>query len=323
METFLETYYSIQAGDRTVWDGTEVFQDANYTYFIIYADQTEAIHMEQAALAYYYYENDYRNVAVPVPTLDGKWFSVYDDTPCMVWRANHRPVLPKGPHGERLAVFHMTGAAYPYEPETIFNYGQWKELWIEKLTAFENKINWEAHNHPNDYYRLLMDSMPYLIGLSENAIQYMQETESEQRFHDTDQATVVFGRYKNQLESSLVWGTEFAVDHPARDLAEYIRYQLLYAEDPLRDISLFLNDYQRIRPLSIFSWRVLLARLLYPVHFFDVIGRGFSADQYEGVHAELAELLQKQPMYEERLGFFFENAGINPEALQIPVLHWL
>src|SRR5699024_8007336 len=279
--------------------------------------------MEQAALAYYLQESNYRHMSIPIPNTQGEWYTQYNDRYHMVLRVKNASAESQAAHAEQLAAFHTTGALYQYEPQTISHYGQWKTLWIEKLTAFQEAIGSAAKNHSNAYYSLLMDFLPYVIGLSENAIQYMQESEIEQRFHDTDQGTIVFSRYRSQLRNHVLWMNDLAFDHPTRDLAEYIRLKLLEENDPMNDIRTFLDDYLRIRPLSIFGWRLLYARLLYPIHVFDVIERGFLSEDYESVHTELSAIIQQQSLYEERLGLFFENAGINCEELQIPVLHWL
>lgn len=323
MRDFLAIYYGIQAYEKTVWHGMEGFKDANYVYFTISAEQKEVIHMEQAALAYYLQEKGYSHMSIPVPNSRGEWYTKYHDSYHMVLRVNNTGPHKQSVHGEQLAAFHTAGSLYQYEPQTISSYGQWKALWIEKLTAFEETIEMEANNHPNDYYGMLMDFLPYVIGISENAIQYMQESESEQRYHEADQGTIVFRRYHNQLQDRLLWMNDLAYDHPTRDLAECIRLKLLQKDDPMNDIRTFLHDYQRVRPLSIFGWRLMYARLLYPIHVFDIIERGFSADHYESVHSELSTIIDQQSVYEKRLGLFFENAGIDCEELQIPVLHWL
>ncbi|WP_040912596.1 hypothetical protein [Lentibacillus jeotgali] len=323
LRDFLAAYYGIQPQEKTVWDGREGFKDANYVYFTISAKQKKVIHMEQAALAYYLQENNYRHMSIPIPNSEGEWYTRYNDSYHMVLRVNNASSGNHPAHGEQLAAFHRTGSLYQYEPQTISSYGQWKTLWIEKLTAFEEAIESEANNHSNAYYSMLMDCLPYIIGLSENAIQYMQESETEQRFHDTDQGTIVFSRYHSQLNKPVLWMNDLAFDHPTRDLAEYIRLKLRENDDPMNNIRVFLDDYQRVRPLSIFGWRLLYARLLYPIHIFDAIERGFSTDDYDSVHSELSAIIQQQPLYEQRLALFFENAGINCDELQIPVLHWL
>ncbi|SFD94309.1 spore coat protein YutH [Lentibacillus persicus] len=322
MRDFLDYYYGIQPLDVTEWNGAEGFKDDNYIYFTISCDQKEIIHMEQAALAYFLYENDYSQMTIPLPNNQNEWYTLYNEKYYLVLCAEKTPPVKQNSQGEQLAVLHAIGAGYPYEPQTISSYGQWRPLWIEKMAAFEEKIQLEARELPNNYYRLLMDSLPYITGLSENAIQYMQESESESRFHEADQGTIVFTRYHGQLNQHFLWMTDLAFDHPARDLAELIRYKLLEKEDPVDEICAFLDDYQKVVPLSIFGWRLLYARLLYPIHLYDIIGRGFLTRQH-GMYDELKDMLERQTQYEKRMRYFFENAGVDSEKLQIPVLHWL
>ncbi|GGK05304.1 spore coat protein YutH [Lentibacillus kapialis] len=323
MRDFLAANYGIHPHEKTVLDGWEGFKDANYIYFTISAKQKEVIHMEQAALAYYLMENNYTHMSIPIPNSQGEWYTKYNGQYYMILRVNNTSTENQATHGEQLAAFHITGSLYQYEPQTISSYGQWKTLWIEKMEAFEKAIELEAKNHWDAYDGMLMDFLPYIIGISENAIQYMQESETEQRFHESDQSTIVFSRYRSQLRHRMLWMNDLAFDHPSRDLAEYIRLKLIEKDDPMTEIRSFLDDYQRVRPLSILGWRLLYARLLYPIHVFDVIERGFSVDDRGSVHTELSDIIKQQSVYEKRLGLFFENAGIDCERLQIPVLHWL
>ncbi|TMN23771.1 hypothetical protein FFL34_03390 [Lentibacillus cibarius] len=325
MRDFLAINYDIHVYEETVINGAEGFIDDNYVYFIISGDMKEMIHMEQASLAYYLYENNWNQVIVPVQNKQGGWFTKHNDSGYMVLKADRSNADNRTGYGygERLARFHMDGSLYSYEPQLISSYGQWKDLWIGKMSAFEQKIEQEAYDNPGDYYRELVDFLPYLVGISENAIQYMQESEHESRFHETDQGTIAFRRYYGQLNNRYLWMTDLVYDHPARDLAAYIRHQLLKTEDPMHDIRTFLDDYQHVKPLSVFSWRLLYARLLFPVHFFDTIERGFIGETYEYNHAVLLDLMERQPVYERRLRMFFDNAGVSTKELAIPVLHWL
>lgn len=323
LKELLATNYGIQVNEKTVWNGMEGFAHDNYFYFTISVDHTEIIHMEQAALAYYLYENKFTQIAIPIPNSEGEWYSKFLNKYYMVFQVE-KNISDKGlAHGEELARFHQVGSQYKYEPQSISSYGQWKLLWIEKLNAFEKQIEVDSKDFPNTYYRLLMDVLPYLIGVSENAIQYMQESENESRFHESDQGSISFRRYRGDLKKSVIWTTNLVYDHPTRDLAEYIRSKLLEQEDPKNVIWDFLNEYQGVRRLSIFSWRLLYARLIYPVNLFDIIQRGFSEQSFENRYIELSDMLERQTIYEKRLGTFFENLEIDSESLEIPVLNWL
>lgn len=322
METMLSTHYNIQANEKVVLAGRDGYKQDEYVYFTISSDNREIIHMEQAALAYYLLENNYQHTAIPVANVNGDWFTEFDNRTYMVLMAQQLNHTKRGSGGLALASFHTLGSFYSFEPQQVSSYGQWKTLWIEKLEAYEKHIPIAAKETPNDFFRLVMDTLPYLIGLSENAIQYLQESERESRFDETDQGTICFNRYSDNLQKSILWLDDIVFDHPVRDLAEYVR-SLLLSNTPLEEVIAFLRDYQTERPLSIFSWRLLYARLLYPVHFFDHFDTVMRGKPLEDAYLEFSSLLTIQEEYQKNLREFYNWVGLDYTSLQIPVLHWL
>lgn len=319
LKEMLNTYYRIQSEEKIYLGNKEGYRQGNNAYFTISSKNKETILMEQAVISYYLRENATQMLTLPIPNLSGDWFTPYADDTWLVLHAS----LEEGRDshmslGARLAQLHQTGSTFSYEPKEISSYGLWKSLWIEKLTAFENEIERQASESPSDYYRLLMDTLPYLIGISENAIQYLQESEREQRILSTDQGTVTFIRFDMEMEKSFIWADQLMYDHPTRDIAEYIRSALL-KDVGMDHINEFLNDYQSLSPLSIFGWRLIYARLLFPIHLFDLIELGFTNPD----ESQLRKMLQLQTRYEKQLRDFFEKTGVNAEKWGIPVLHWL
>lgn len=324
MKELLISNYHIYAKELIHVDGREGFRDNEYLYFIISSTDKEMILLEQAALAYYLTENGYNHTTLPVPTVDNRWFVEKENKTYLVLRVKDIQDRTEVSHGKALANFHAKSSSYNYEPQEISSYGQWKELWIKKLTAFETKINKEAETNQTEYYRLLMDMLPYIIGLAENAIQYLQESEKEKRYHYGDQGVFAFRRYQDNLLGHVIWADDLVYDHPTRDIAEFIRYRLLSEnESVMDDVRSFITDYQMDRPLSIFSWRLLYARLIFPIHFFDYIEEGFQEDNFEQRSSGLEQLMNKQVVFEKRLGRFFEEINLNYESYQIPILTWL
>jgi len=318
---FLSTHYHIQVEDEILFDGREGYSHDGSIYFITSFGNKEIIHMEQAALAYFLRENGYKHISLPIQNQNEDWFTSLNNNYYMVYRVDElQEEYPLTP-GEALAYFHELGTVYQYQPREISSYGEWKTLWINKLTAYESKIEQEAMNNPSDYYRFVMDVFPYIVGISENAIQYVQETNQEQRFHETDQGTITFRRYRHQLEEPIIWTDQLSFDHPARDLAEAIRFMFLNQADD-EEINGFLQDYQAVRPLSIFSWRLIYARLIFPVHLLDALDLGFRKNDHE-TYRELAELFDIQSVYERKLRDFFEICGADAKNWNIPMLHWL
>ncbi|WP_042142976.1 hypothetical protein [Paucisalibacillus sp. EB02] len=323
MKELLLVNYNIHATERVRINGREGFRDNDYYYFIISSSNKEMIHLEQAALAYYLAEIGYNHTAIPIPTMGNKWFVEKDKNHYMVFRVSAIQNDNQQSHGKRLAEFHNRSATYSYEPKEISSYGLWKDLWIKKLTAFEQKIKYESTSHKNKYYRLLVDIFPYIIGLSENAIQYLQESETDKRFHQSDQGVFAFLRYENHLFNPVIWTDNLVYDHPTRDLAEYIRYQFLNEDFNRKELSSFINEYQEVRPLSIFSWRLLYARLVYPIHLFDLIEDSFSGQNADWYHAELKRIVKKQGVFEKRLENFFDWMNVDYRGYDLPTLKWL
>ncbi|ASN04877.1 protein kinase family protein [Virgibacillus necropolis] len=324
MKNLLATYYGIQTEGTCFLDGAEGFIGNEYIYFIIPAENKEAIHIEQLALAYYLFENGVNNVAVPVENVNGEWTTLFmgDEYTVVKMRPLDRNL--KLSHGKLLAHLHRVGAGYPFEPQDFSSYGQWKQLWINKLTAFEQKMEQDDTLYKSPYHRKLSDLFPYIIGISENAIQYLQETEFDNRFHESDKGTIAYKRYTNQCNRDVIWHGDFIYDHPVRDLAEHIRYCILYQnEKGVENVIEFLQDYQKERSLSIFSWRLLYARLLYPVHFFDLMEKGFTSTSYDSLLSSLTDLQLKQIRYEKFMGDFFQTVGIEHDEWKIPVVDWL
>src|SRR5690625_4534025 len=324
MRDLLNTFYAIQISEEILIEDRVAYKSDNHIYFITLATNNKAIHMEQSLLAYYLVEKGYDQTAYPVPNHYGEWITNYRDENYLVLKLTRLQNKMKSDHGKELARFHRENSTYTYEPQHVSSYGQWKQLWIEKLTHYEKKIIEEAKDHKNKYHRLLMDVLPYIIGISENAIQYVNECNQENRYDQSDQGTITFQRYHDQLQRSIIWHTDLVYDHVARDLAEYIRYQLIYnREQSFHDISVFLKGYQSIHQLSIFSWRLLYARLIYPVHLFDVIEQAFVERNFEKHYQQLQHIIERQTDYEYCLGQLFRRVGVDHKQLQIPVVHWL
>ncbi|MFZ3576763.1 hypothetical protein [Virgibacillus sp. DJP39] len=324
MRNLLTTYYGIQTEGTCFLDGAEGYIGNEYIYFIIPAVNNETIHAEQLSLAYYLFENGLNNIAVPVQNINGDWVTLFMGEEYIVTKTQHINQQNRLEHGQYLANFHRIGAGYPYEPQDFSSYGEWKQLWINKLTAFEQKVDQDELMYQSSYHRKLSDLFPYIIGISENAIQYLQETEFDNRFHDGDRGAITFRRYTNQCSRDIIWHGNFIVDHPVRDLAEYIRYCVLYQGDSGRDnVVKFLHVYQREQPLSVFSWRLLYARLLYPVHFFDLMEKGFTSTSHDSLLTSLNDLQQKQLRYEKFMGEFFQLVEVNHDIWKIPVVDWL
>lgn len=324
MKELFNLYYMIKIDDEELVDGKVHYKSNECVYTIIPIQNKKAIVMEQVILAYYLIEMGYVHIARPVRSTTGDWLTTYNGKEYIVVQINNQIRFPLQEHGFVLATFHQLLSAHEYEPKTISSYGKWKDLWIKKLTFFERKIISEAEKQSNEYYRFLMDVLPYIIGISENAIQYIQESERDIRYGSSDKGTVTFMRYESHLFRPTIWPNELVYDHLTRDIAEFIRKKFLKGDErTVEEIYAFLKQYETIQPLTPFSWRMLYGRLLYPVHIFDLIERGFYLPSLATYHLKLANLLEAQIMYESRVSQLFEMIEQHDKNLRIPAVQWL
>jgi hypothetical protein len=105
----------------------------------------------------------------------------------------------------------------------------------------------------------------------------------------------------------------FVIDYQVRDLSEYIKAQFFSGVDVWPELEEYFKNYD----LSIFSKRLLYARLLFPSYFFDV---------YESIvegrlkEDDILPIVDKAVQYED---FLIElHTFINRGSL-IPQLDWL
>lgn len=324
MKNFLQQYYNLTMSQQEYIAGKLGFKNDEYFYFIMTLDNNKGLFMEQALLANFLVDIGYLHMTTPLLNKYGDWITTYQGREYVVLYATYLSNNISSQESHSLAHFHEKNTIYPYEPQIASSYGKWKTLWIHKLTKYEELIKEEAQAYPTVFYDHVMDVFPYFIGLSENAIQYVQECEFEHRYHDVDQGTITFQRYRNQLSERVLWMNELFYDHPVRDIAEYIREKLLnIGEEGLKDCLTFLNEYTAVRPLSPFSYRMLIGRLLFPIHFFDFLEHVLMTKEPMKFYDQLLEVCEKQSLYEASIRNLFNQLTSEDKHLQIPMLQWL
>ncbi|MCD5325158.1 MULTISPECIES: spore coat putative kinase YutH [Pontibacillus] len=325
MRDQLHQQYQVYLGKEIQENGLFGYEGNDGYYFLIpYEEGMDDEVFEQRSISEFIRNQGTPQIGLPLFTTEGKLYTNVDGQNYMFvqvpWGAT------SDSNGRWLTTLHEAGNQYPYQPQHISRYGQWKSLWEDKVDAWFEQYKVQWNERPcSSMRRLFIETFPYVEGLSECAIQYLQESEQDWRYESNDQGTFTFQRLHPSMMSQTIWPHTLVYDHPARDLAEWIRYSLLengnQAYPPIRSM---LDEYESTRPLSVFSWRLIYARLIYPVHLFDVLERTLSAGEREqnDLEQEYRGLLQKQDQYEKQLKEFFNGVHIDYKRLRIPILDW-
>ncbi|MDQ0257640.1 spore coat protein YutH [Evansella vedderi] len=239
----------------------------------------------------------------------------------------------KGSIGRRLAQFHQKGVSYSNQKKERKEFVPWKERWERRLDQLEN---WYIHivreKKKNKFDEEFCITYPYFMGLTENAIQLMTDvyfdvpqasinpyhTICHLRFQESSWLTVEEG-----APSRIKVPTDFIYDHFTRDLGEYVRHLWVnygWTEECKKEITTFLNDYESMYKLSTAEQIQLMARLMFPSHYFDSVEKYYQTYDNKDKEQCLAYFKQTEK-YEELILFVAERFRSRNQYLVVP--EWL
>ena len=158
-------------------------------------------------------------------------------------------------------ISYLSGVPISYPNELMR--ANWGNLWI-------NKIDYLEYYHEQNYQKfpILSSSFNYFVGLSENAISYLNQTISKLKPEVSDIGVMshdvillddtVYGLYDCQ---------NIIIDHKARDLAEYIKISFFRDNYAIFDE---LDEYFKYHYFSFYGIQLVIARVLWPSFYFEV-----------------------------------------------------
>jgi spore coat protein YutH len=332
LRQMLEKQYGIKVDEYVKLDTYDALRGNGWLYLISKPrGRDETVISELEKIAQHLRNHGDQHVPIFLPTKEGSLITTWEkDQYCVL--ANRQSENPlKHQLGRKLAKFHERGRRIPFQIERTSRVGQWKDLWEKRLEQMEKVWNGLLFQTPEDEFeRLFIESFPYYMGLTENAIQYLVDTEIDDDPLETDSGTVCHERFsKNSWGANIYIKNPFdwVFDHRSRDLAEWTReryFRNIQTYD--KDLKQFYMEYQSISPLSSFSWRLLYARLLFPLHYFECIENYYitrSEQDKKMLEEQLGKILMHAPEYERFLGSFYQVSGAPIRQLQLPQLEWL
>lgn len=324
-------YYGLHAGELHPFGKYQSFWLRNKIYVLVpVRDLKEDELVEIKKLTDYYQQQGDTSVGEFVENMYGYYVSKINGKDCVLLKYNRVTPREVVSMGQELAQFHYNGKYYQEKIEHINRIGQWKELWGNRLEQLEKFWKQKVMSHPEGGFdRLFVDSFPYYLGLTENAIQYIVDTELDDEPKAFDAGTVCFSHFtRNQWENEyrVKMPIEWVYDHPSRDIAEYIRYEF-FSRDERREeeVMSFLNEYEKVVPLSSFAWRLVYGRLLFPLSYFEAVeGYYISSESTRNSYEkDLQKCLALLPEYESFLRNFYSLIRLPTRKVGIREIEWL
>ena len=162
-----------------------------------------------------------------------------------------------------------------YQTSKLYR-NNWGALWSEKMDYFEYQVRELGLNKV-----VIQDSFSYYLGLAENAISYVNNTNLKYNTFNNAKITlshrrIFYPNYKINFLNPL----SFIFDLEVRDIAEYLKAMFFSPkndEDVLEELKYFLQ----IKKLTPYEYSMLFARLMYPSYYFDLYESIMNNDESE------------------------------------------
>jgi spore coat protein YutH len=328
--------YKLYCEQRFILGDYEGFTAQNKHYFLVAVDEiedneiTEMIKMGNHLTAVGDHE-----IATFVPTVNQALTSFVEgqnrvlfELPMYVSRTKKQKAL-----GFELARHHQRGKNYPPSQR---NSGAWSQYWINRLTQLEKLyVDLSKNKQKLSFDQAFMVSFPYYLGRTENAIQYIVDSNLDYRQHlQMEPKTICHYQFSanswltidDRSGAAVKSPIDFLYDYPSRDVAEWIRQLLNQEDDPYRMTTEFVREYESVQPISPLGWRYIYGRLLFPIDYFKIIeGYYRSVNDEDGDHFtdKLFELFQQEVKTEVFLSEFHHKILPTHQQASVPVVDWL
>lgn len=159
----------------------------------------------------------------------------------------------------------------------------WEILWSNMIDYYETQIGENSKKYP-----IIRESFDYYIGLTENAISYIVNTKNTLNKEISDQKVLSHNTLLLPLEDP----ENIILDHKSRDVGEYIK-ESFYKNN--QNIYQELEEYFKINYYSQYGMQILIGRILYPSHYFNIYDKIISGKAKE---EELQNLINQNKKYE-------------------------
>ena len=287
-------------------------------YVAVPTNEKESDMQQLYYMAMYMRAQGDETIATLLPTKTGRLIGMLQGEQVSVWKIENR--MQMGDIAQQLALFHRRGRTYPYAVSSRSRFGQWGELWGQRIDQLEQFWQLQVESpKKNDVDRRFIETFPYYLGFTENAIQYVVDTQLDEVPMRSDMPTICHEQFSQQTWEAGKIPTDWVFDHASRDVAEWIRKQWLTARSD-EAIVRFLQTYEHSQSLSRFAWRMIYARLLFPLHYFQAIENyyGSEGDMRQSYAQQLRQVFDEMETYEQKLRHFHDMTTVS-----IPRLDWL
>jgi spore coat protein YutH len=331
-QNLLKKHYGIEAAESTPLGKYPCCKEQNKLYLLVPVENLQQEELEELQqMADYLKNSGDRNTCIFLRTKEETILLESENGKyCVLMIENLQPRTTVK-IGRKLAKFHYRGRYINFSVQKTSRIGQWKQLWEKRVDQMEKVWNDMLFQPPeSEFDKMFLESFPYYMSIAENAIQYLVDTELDENPEHLDNGTICHTRF-----TSRTWGNDqifrnpfdWVFDHCSRDLAEWTRDAYFnHYSTYQHEVYQFFTDYQSVARLTPFAWRLLYARLLFPLHYFECVEDYYSTpseQQQRFLNEHLEKYLKQSTTQEKFLRHFYQLVEVPTRKYKIPTVDWL
>ncbi|PAE97596.1 spore coat putative kinase YutH [Shouchella clausii] len=340
LERNLYDQYKLYCDERFTVGPYEGFRANNQAYIILPKDECMAEEVEMMAFCDFMRQAGDESVLELVPSRVNQSSALIDGVESYVFKVpafnEFRGVRIQSDWdlGEQLYTWHKRGQQGRQHWKKA-SFIPWQELWATRLEQLEDWYQVIVNQGPQTTTdEAFLCTYPYFMGMTENAIQFAVDTQLDVKKELHDEPTICHRRfgetswlYMSERGHIVKPPTAFLYDHPARDLAEWVR-ENRPLEEPRQNwerIASFCGGYEEWQVLTPYTWQMMYARLIFPLHYFEVIENYYQAQlphEQREYGKQFQQLLDRETSNADFLGELADEAKLSRYP-QMPLLDWL
>ena len=185
----------------------------------------------------------------------------------------------------------------------------WYKFWEQKIDYME-----EWYRSKKEKYKALYPWINYFIGLGENALMYIKLVEPDRVMQSCDKLSIQHKRVdKNTKKYDYYDPTNIIIDHSSRDIAEYVKANILQETFDLMAFETCLSNIN----ISIYWIKMLYGRILFPSFFFDYMEKIMSDDNVKIKNTEIEKMIFNIEKALKEISLLLN------QKYNIPIINWI
>lgn len=288
MKNILSNYYQIIIDDKSYQD-KNYFSYNNHLFSLQKYERNQEEISSLLILNKYMLENNIRINQI-ILNIYNQPLTLYDNTYYILIKVDYRFndnsfKFIKAPYNKNL---------------DILKRNNWSYLWSMKIDYVEYQME-----HFKNKFPLLLESINYYIGLSENAILYFNMLKLDN--------IPLYINHRRISSDDLYNPKELVIDYKVRDIVEYIKKSFFSKDMTIYDVKKYILNLN----LENIDYVLLYTRLLFPSYYFDIYDKIINEEEDE---EKILDIIDLHKEYEELL---YEVYIIIKRKVNIIGIDWL